>query len=79
MAKSPRTAGKTSKKVPSRQFVDDPDELLKAILKAVGSLAPGEGLEIRRVRAPATRPKTRPKKSAQKKPARRAPKGKPRP
>ena len=75
MAKSPRAAHKTSRKVPNRQFIEDPDELLKAILKAVGSLAPGEGLEIRRVRAS----KTGLMKSAKKKVARRAPRRKPRP
>jgi hypothetical protein len=71
MAKSPRRTGKTSKKIPNRQFIDDPDKLLKAILKAVGSLEPGEGLEIRRVRDPDTAPKKSAKKSAKKKSQRR--------
>ncbi len=48
----PKLPSKTSKKDSSRQFIDHPDKLLKAILKAVGSLKPGEGLEIRRVRDP---------------------------
>jgi hypothetical protein len=79
MAKSPSktsTTRKTGKAPASRQFIDDPDKLLKAILKAVGSLRPGEGLEIRRVREP----KSRAPKPAKKKPtAVKSPTGKTRP
>jgi hypothetical protein len=66
MAKAPSKTGKTSKSgkaTASRQFIDDPDKLLKAILKAVGSLRPGEGLEIRRVLDPKIPAKAAKKKS----------------
>jgi uncharacterized protein (DUF2249 family) len=44
------------------EFVADPNHLLKAILRAVGKLQPGEGLEIRRVRDPKLAATRKPKK-----------------
>jgi hypothetical protein len=47
-----------------QEFIDHPNELLQAILKAVGTLKPGERLELRRVRDPHYEPA----RSAKKKP-----------